>query len=98
MGSFWDHFGIVLGSFWDRFGIVLYRIDGVRGLPKIEIPMQFESPDPPVTHGDRYDKHWINRLQMFHAGTAVLSTSSATAPFSRLLLFSRERERRVLVV
>ena len=23
MGSFWDHFGIVLGSFWDRFGIVL---------------------------------------------------------------------------
>ena len=23
------------------------RIDGVRELPKIEIPMQFESPDPP---------------------------------------------------
>ena len=61
LGSVWDRFRIVLGTFWDRFGIVLGwfwdrkppgmdRIDGVRGLPKIEIPMQFELPDPPVTH------------------------------------------------
>ena len=23
LGSFWDHFGIILGSFWDHFGIIL---------------------------------------------------------------------------